>query len=99
MVSMAELLSDDQINDALESRTEWQADGPAIVRTVKLATFGTAIEVVNRVAEIADEMDHHPDIDIRFRTLTFSISTHALGGLTQNDFTLADRIDTIVSQR
>lgn len=94
---MAELLSDEQINEALTKLPDWERDGTALKRTAKLATFSTAIQVVNRVAEIANGMDHHPDIDIRFRTLHFSLSTHAMGGITGNDTTMAGQIDEVVA--
>ena len=95
---MAHLLSDEEINEALEQHLpEWERDGDALRRTAKLATFATAIQVVNRVAEIADNMNHHPDIDIRFRTLTFSLSTHAMGGITGNDTSLAGQIDEVIT--
>ena len=68
-----------------------------ITRTVKLPTFPAAIAVVDRVAVVAEEMDHHPDIDIRWRTLTFVCATHSAGGVTTKDFELARRIDEIVA--
>ncbi|MGH3515992.1 MAG: 4a-hydroxytetrahydrobiopterin dehydratase [Haloechinothrix sp.] len=95
---MLELLTDDQIAEALKARSAWQANGPALVRTVKLASFPQAIEVVDRVAVVAEELDHHPDIDIRWRTLTFSLSTHFKGGVTNNDLMLADRIDSVLAE-
>lgn len=98
MDTMVELLSDDQINEALGDRKSWQARGKALVRTVKLPSFPRAIEVVDRVAVIAEELNHHPDIDIRWRTLTFSLSTHAKGGITSADVALADRIDSVLTE-
>ena len=58
---------------------------------------GATIAVVDRVAEVAEEMDHHPDIDIRWRRLTFRLSTHSAGGVTELDAELARRIDEIIS--
>lgn len=95
---MAELLSDDQIAKALADRAAWRSEGKALVRTVKLASFPQAIEVVDRVAVVAEELNHHPDIDIRWRTLTFSLSTHFKGGITNADVALADRIDSIITE-
>ncbi|MBV8932137.1 MAG: 4a-hydroxytetrahydrobiopterin dehydratase, partial [Kutzneria sp.] len=60
---MAELLSDDQVNEALGALAGWRQDGSALTRTVELASFAEAIAVVNRVAEIAENDNHHPDID------------------------------------
>jgi 4a-hydroxytetrahydrobiopterin dehydratase len=62
------------------------------VRTAKLPSFPAAITVVDRVAEIAEQRNHHPDIDIRWRTLTFRCSTHSAGGITEADVELAGSI-------
>lgn len=94
---MSELLTDDQVNAELAGLTEWNRDGDAIVRTAKLPSFPAAIAVVGRVAEIAEARDHHPDIDIRWRTLTFRCSTHSAGGLTAKDVALAREIDAVLA--
>src|SRR5690242_3826657 len=93
---MAELLSDDQLNDVLPKLPDWTAQDAALVRTVELASFSQAIMVVNRVAEIAENDNHHPDIDIRYQTLTFRCSTHSAGGVTALDVTLAGEIDGVL---
>ncbi len=93
---MAELLSDDQLNDVLPKLPDWTAIDAALVRTVELASFPQAIAVVNRVAEIAENDNHHPDIDIRWRTLTFRVSTHSKGGITALDVSLAEEIDGVL---
>ena len=92
---MTELLTDRDIEDA--RLTEWTVVEKSITRTVELTSFRAAIEVVNRVADAAEEADHHPDIDIRWRTLTFTLSTHSAGGLTQKDVDLARRIDALTA--
>ena len=89
---MAELLDDTAVTTALESLPGWGRAGDAIVRTAKLPSFPAAIAVVDRVAEIAEERDHHPDIDIRWRSLTFRCSTHSKGGVTDLDVALAASI-------
>ncbi|MEV4318695.1 4a-hydroxytetrahydrobiopterin dehydratase [Actinocrispum sp. NPDC049592] len=93
---MAELLTDDQVQEALTRLTEWSQDEKTLVRTVKLPSFMQAIQVVNRVAEIAENDDHHPAIDIRWRTLVFHLSTHSAGGLTAKDVALATEIDSVI---
>ncbi len=93
---MPELLSDEDKGKALGRLEDWRLDEGAIVRTVELANFPQAIQVVNRVAEIAENNNHHPDIDIRWRTLTFRCSTHSVGGITDSDVSLAEEIDGIV---
>jgi 4a-hydroxytetrahydrobiopterin dehydratase len=83
----------------LDELPEWDGDGTQITRTVQLGSFMDAIAVVDRVAVVAEEMDHHPDIDIRWRTLTFRCSTHSAGKVTDRDFALARRIDEIVANQ
>jgi 4a-hydroxytetrahydrobiopterin dehydratase len=92
MLAMAELLDDSAIAAALADLPGWEREGDAIVRTAKLPSFAAAITVVDRVAEIAESRDHHPDIDIRWRTLTFRCSTHSEGGITEKDTALAASI-------
>jgi 4a-hydroxytetrahydrobiopterin dehydratase len=89
---MPRLLDDDEITAALGGLTGWERDGDALVRTSDLPSFPAAITVVDRVAAIAEERDHHPDIDIRWRTLTFRCSTHSAGGITELDVALAASI-------
>lgn len=93
---MAELLSDDQLKDALPKLPDWTAQDAALVRTVELESFAQAIMVVNRVAEIAENDNHHPDVDIRYKTLTFRLSTHYKGGITALDVSLAEEIDGVL---
>ncbi|MEJ2855472.1 MULTISPECIES: 4a-hydroxytetrahydrobiopterin dehydratase [unclassified Saccharothrix] len=93
---MAELLTDDQVTAALSTLPDWSAVDGALVRTAELPSFAQAIQVVNRVAEIAENDNHHPDIDIRWRTLTFRCSTHSSGGITALDVSLAEEIDGIL---
>jgi len=88
---MTEILSDDEANRAL--LYGWVRHDKVIQREVELPSFPKAIEVVDRVAVLAEAADHHPDIDIRWRTLTFTLSTHSAGGLTIKDFALAKQIN------
>jgi len=93
---MAELMTDDQVTEALRGLPSWSAQENALMRIVELKSFTQAIQVVNRVAEIAENNDHHPDIDIRWRTLTFRVSTHSQGGVTALDISLASEIDGVI---
>lgn len=93
---MPELLSDEDLGKALGNLPDWTREGSALVRTAELESFPQAIQVVNRVAEIAENDNHHPDIDIRWRTLTFRCSTHSAGGITGFDVTLAEEIDGVL---
>jgi 4a-hydroxytetrahydrobiopterin dehydratase len=94
---MAEVLDAAGVVDGIQKLDAgWTGDPTGIRREVELRSFATAITVVDRVAEVAEELDHHPDIDIRWRTLTFACATHSAGGVTGKDFGLAARIDEIV---
>jgi 4a-hydroxytetrahydrobiopterin dehydratase len=93
---MAEILDDAAVAAALRELPEWQRDGDSLVLTAPLPSFPAAIEVVDRVAEVAERDDHHPDIDIRWRTLTFRCSTHSAGGITELDLRLAAEISALV---
>jgi 4a-hydroxytetrahydrobiopterin dehydratase len=95
---MAELLDAAAVTDALAGLPGWTRDGDSLVRTAKLPSFPTAIGVVDRVAEFAEAHDHHPDIDIRWRTLAFRCSTHSEGGITELDVTLAAAISAQVQE-
>jgi len=93
---MPQLLSDEEVGKALGRLTEWRREEGALVREVELESFPQAIQVVNRVAEIAENDNHHPDIDIRWRTLTFRCSTHSEGGITASDTSLAEEINGVL---
>lgn len=95
---MSELLSNAEIDDALSSLPEWSLDGSSITRTVELPTFPAAIQFVSRVATAAEAAGHHPDIDIRWRKLTFKLSTHSEGGLTSKDVDLAREIEKLLTR-
>ncbi|GAA0915495.1 4a-hydroxytetrahydrobiopterin dehydratase [Nonomuraea longicatena] len=76
----------------------WTQDGQVLRRTIEAPDFPTAIRIVDDVAVRAEEMNHHPDIDIRWRTLSFSLTTHDQGGVTELDHRLAAVIDTIATE-
>ncbi|MFF0608392.1 4a-hydroxytetrahydrobiopterin dehydratase [Nocardia tengchongensis] len=92
------LLSDDDIAEALKDLPEWSRTGDSITRTVQADSFLAGIELVRRVAVAAEAANHHPDIDIRWRRVTFTLSTHDAGGLTPLDTALAREIDRLQAQ-
>lgn len=94
---MADLLTPDDVANALADLDGWEGDASAIKRSVKAPSFLAGIRLVDAVAEIADGMDHHPDIDVRWTTVTFTCATHSKGGVTDLDVTLARRIDDLAS--
>jgi 4a-hydroxytetrahydrobiopterin dehydratase len=91
-----ELLSEDELAAALRDLPEWRVEDGRLRRTVTSPTFLDAVGLVRRIADVAEELDHHPDIDIRWRTLHLSLSTHDRGGLTEFDTELARRIDDLL---
>jgi 4a-hydroxytetrahydrobiopterin dehydratase len=90
-------LSDEQRAEALERLSDWHEQGGAISRTFHFKDFARSIDFVNAVAEMAEESDHHPDIDIRYNKVTITLTTHSAGGLTRSDVELAAGIDDIVA--
>ncbi|MBB3036070.1 4a-hydroxytetrahydrobiopterin dehydratase [Hoyosella altamirensis] len=95
---MAQVLEDKDVDTALESLDGWSRSGTAISRTIALPTFPGAIALVSAVAEVAEERNHHPDIDIRWRKVTFMCSTHSEGGITQLDLNLARAINDLAAK-
>jgi 4a-hydroxytetrahydrobiopterin dehydratase len=94
---MPRLLSDDEIDRQRAAlHADWRREGATLQRGAELPSFPAAIDVVHDIAIQAEAMDHHPDIDIRWRRLTFSLTTHSAGGITQLDIELAHRIDEAI---
>lgn len=91
------LLDAAAIAEALAGLPGWSGDGTGIARTIETASFPAAIALVDAVAEAAEAADHHPDIDIRWRTVTFSLSTHSAGGVTSKDTAMAATINELAS--
>ncbi len=92
---MATLLNEEKISARLAALEAWERDGKSISRTFEFKGFAAAIEFVNEVADLAEDANHHPDIDIRWNKVSLTLSTHSAGGLTASDFDLADDIDKI----
>jgi 4a-hydroxytetrahydrobiopterin dehydratase len=92
------VLTDDQVDAAIADLDGWTRSDGAIRRSIKFDSFLDGIDAVRRVAEHAEVKDHHPDIDIRWRTVTFALVTHSAGGITDKDVAMARDIDTIVAR-
>jgi 4a-hydroxytetrahydrobiopterin dehydratase len=92
---MAELLSDPEIEDRLRDG-DWTRQDSEIVREWKFEDFAEAIAFVNRVAEAAEEANHHPDILVHgWNKVRLSLTNHSAGGLTAVDFDMAKRFDAL----
>ncbi len=92
---MGELLDEDEIDALLRDLPGWERDGDTIAKAFDRGDFAGSVEFVNRLMPVAEEMNHHPDLEISWSTVTVSISTHSEGGLTAADFELARRIETL----
>jgi 4a-hydroxytetrahydrobiopterin dehydratase len=88
------VLSDDEIQARLGELEGWERAGDALRKEFKLDDFNGSVDFLNRVTPIAEEMNHHPDVSISWNKVTMSLSTHSQGGITENDFELARRIDS-----
>lgn len=87
-------LGHEQISEKLKSLAGWELKGDTITKRYKFKEFMDGIRFINRIAEIAESMDHHPDIAINYTRITFSCSTHDQGGITEKDFKLAGEIES-----
>ena len=92
------VLSDDEVDNALSDLPGWERAEGALRRSIKFSAFLDGIDAVRRVGEHAEAKDHHPDIDIRWRTVTFALVTHSEDGITEKDVEMAKDINVIVGQ-
>ena len=93
---MAEVLSEAEVGAALtERRLDWELVDGALVKEAKRGDFAGALDYVNRVGALAEAADHHPDIDLRWDTVTLRLVTHSDGGITTKDVELATAIDRL----
>ena len=88
-------LSPDELTAALSGLPLWSGDGGGIRRSVELPGVPDAVAALVRIAFVAEQLDHHPDVDLRWRTLHLTLVTHSAGGVTEYDLELARRIDAL----
>jgi 4a-hydroxytetrahydrobiopterin dehydratase len=86
-------LSPEQITENLKALPGWERKGEAIAKQYAFKEFMDGIRFINRIAEIAEQMDHHPDMTINYRRITFTLSTHDQGGVTEKDVKLGEAIE------
>lgn len=89
------VLTDSEIKQALTKLPGWQRNGIAIQRVFQFPDFKAAMQFVNKVADAAEQANHHPDIDIRYNKVTMGLVSHDAGGVTQRDVQMAERINKI----
>lgn len=87
------LLSEEQIRDRLARLRGWERSGGQIRKVYPFASFAEGMAFANRVAAVAETLDHHPDMLIQYRQVTLTLTSHDAGGLTERDFRFARRID------
>lgn len=92
---MTTKLSTEETRNRMASINGWQHWGSAIARSYTFGTFTKAMDFVNKVAHLAEEVGHHPDISISYTRVTLTLSTHVVSGLSEKDFDLAAKIDAI----
>lgn len=89
------LLPDAEINAALAGHPKWHREGKTLVRRFEFPSFMDAMRFVNRVASIAEEANHHPDISIHYTQVDLSLWSHDSGGVTRRDLRMVERIDEV----
>ncbi len=92
---MPDLLSEEAIQEKLDRLNQWELKGNAITRKFEFSDFVESMQFVNKLVNPAENLNHHPDIQISYNEVTLSLTTHSAGGLTENDFQLASQIDEI----
>jgi 4a-hydroxytetrahydrobiopterin dehydratase len=91
------MMSPEDVDAALVG-LDWAREGDVLVKVVRRGNFAGALAFVNAVGALAEAADHHPDIDIRWDTVTLLLTTHSAGGLTEKDVALAAEIDRLLEQ-
>jgi len=89
------ILADSEIEARLSEHPGWERDGAAIVKRFKRGDFVGSVNFVRMLVEPAEQMNHHPDVQISWDTVTVSLCTHSDGGVTAADFELAAKIDAL----
>lgn len=93
---MSELLEKGDLKDSLKKCPEWEIEKNSITRSFEFEEFMDGIDFVNNVGEIAEEAQHYPDITIKYTKVTLKLTTHDVGGVTELDIELAQRVDNLV---
>ena len=92
---MPQKLDETQIGAELAKLRGWTRDGNEITKTLSFKNFHETMSFVNAVAHIANKLDHHPDMEVGYNKLKIRFSTHSVGGLSENDFVAAGKIDAL----
>lgn len=90
---MPRILTTEEVHERLKGLPGWAVEGSFITKTIEFPSFMEGIEFLNRVAEVAEGQDHHPDISVRYTKVKLAVQTHSEGGITARDFRLAEAIE------
>lgn len=93
-----EKLNTESIRGWLATHRGWKRQANKLTKDFSFPSFRDSIVFVNRIASVADQLNHHPDIDVRYSTVTVSVTTHDAGGITSKDLELAEQIDFATSR-
>jgi 4a-hydroxytetrahydrobiopterin dehydratase len=88
-------LSPDDVAAALERLPAWSGGADGVERTLQLPSFRAAAEAISMIADVAEQLDHHPDLDLRWTKVRVAVVTHSAGGVTELDLELARRVDAL----
>jgi len=97
-MTVKSVLSSEAITEALCSLSDWSVSEGVLVKTYKHAEFLEGISFVQKIATLAEELNHHPDIDIRYRRVRLALVTHSAGGITRQDIEFALAADALWSE-
>jgi 4a-hydroxytetrahydrobiopterin dehydratase len=89
-------LSPGELAEALHGLPLWSGDGDGLRRSVELPSFADAVAAIVRIGFVAEQLDHHPDVNLRWRTLHLTLVSHSAGGVSELDLDLARRIDALL---
>jgi 4a-hydroxytetrahydrobiopterin dehydratase len=95
---MSRLLTDEEITRQLGNLPGWRRDGESLVASYDAPDFPTAVQLIVAAGDEAEQMGHHPDVDLRWKVTHWRLSTHSEGGLTQLDIELAHRVSTAAAR-
>lgn len=96
---MAQLLDQTAIDEKLSGLHDgWSGSPEKLQRSIEFADFLTAVDFIGRLAPRCEELDHHPDLDLRWRRVDIALATHSAGGVTDNDVTLAGVVDEVAAE-
>ena len=93
---MENLIPEDELEQWMKKIPEWDLEDDCICRSFEFDSYMEGIDFVNGIAELAEEANHHPDLEVSYGMVDITLTTHELKGLTEQDFLLAQKIDQLL---